>query len=123
MLCCLVVDDSDVIRKIARRILEDMNCLVLEADSGQAALAQVQRAMPDVILLDWLMPGMTGHEFLTAFKALPADRKAVVIYCTTENDAADLAQAFAGGASDYMMKPFDRNMLQTAITKSAPMAA
>lgn len=123
MLCCLVIDDSDVIRKIARRILEDMNCLVLEADSGQAGLAQVQRAMPDIILLDWLTPGMTGQEFLAAFKALPAERKAAVIYCTTENDPADLAQAFATGASDYMMKPFDRAMLRSVISKSTPMAA
>jgi two-component system, chemotaxis family, chemotaxis protein CheY len=123
MLCCLVVDDSDVIRRIARRIIEDMNYLVLEADSGRAALDQVQRAMPDIILLDWHMPGMSGHEFLAAFRALPAEHKAAVIYCTTQNDPADSALAYSGGAATIMLKPFDRAMLRAAITRTAVRAA
>ena len=71
MLCWLVVDDSDVIRKVARRVLEDMNYLVLEAESGQAALEQCARAMPEIILLDWHMPGMSGHDFLAALRGAP----------------------------------------------------
>ena len=123
MLCCLVVDDSDVIRKIQRRILEDMKFLVLEADSGLAALDQVQRAMPDIIILDWRMPGMNGHEFLAAFQAIASERKAVVIYCTTENDPQDIALAYAGGASEVLMKPFDRAMLCAKISTCAALAA
>ena len=75
MMCWLVVDDSDVIRKVARRVLEDLNYMVIEAESGPAALEQCARAMPSVILLDWLMPGMSGHEFMAALRAIPAERR------------------------------------------------
>ncbi len=123
MLCCLVVDDSDIIRKVARSILEDMHYLVLEAENAQVGLDQVTRAMPDVILLDWLLPDMSGHEFLAAFESIQAEKKAPVIYLTTENDAADLALALGGGAADFMMKPFDRGMLRDKILKAAVLAA
>ncbi len=123
MLCWLVVDDSDVIRKVARRVLEDMNYLVLEADSGEAALQQCLRAMPEIILLDWHMPGMSGHDVMTALKSIPADRQPVVVYCTTENDPQDLSRAFAGGAQAYLMKPFNRAILKSKIAEVVRLAA
>lgn len=122
MLCWLVVDDSDVIRKVARRILEDMNYLVLEADSGQSALEQCKRAMPQLILLDWHMPDMTGHAFLSALKVLDGERPTIV-YCTTENDPTDVARAFAGGAEAVLMKPFNRASLTAKVTEAVRLAA
>ena len=122
MLCWLVVDDSDVIRKVARRILEDMNYLVLEADSGQSALEQCKRAMPQLILLDWHMPDMTGHAFLSALKGLDGERPTIV-YCTTENDPTDVARAFAGGAEAVLMKPFNRASLTAKVTEAVRLAA
>ena len=64
MKTCLVVDDSSVVRKVARRILEDIGYQVAEAADGVEALAACKEAMPEVILLDWNMPVMTGFEFL-----------------------------------------------------------
>ena len=123
MLCWLIVDDSDVIRKVARRVLEDMNYLVLEADSGQAALEQCARAMPEIILLDWHMPGMSGHEFLAALKANPSEQRPVVVYCTTDNDPQDLSKAFAGGAQSVLLKPFNRAILKAKAIEAVRLAA
>ncbi len=123
MLCWLVVDDSEIIRKVARRILEDMNYMVIEADSGAAALEQCAKAMPELILLDWHMPGMTGHEFLGLLQTVPTDRKPIVVYCTTENDPADIARAFAGGAEALLLKPFNRATLRAKAGEVALLAA
>ena len=123
MLCWLIVDDSDVIRKVARRVLEDMNYLVLEANSGAAALEQCAKAMPEIILLDWHMPGMSGHEFLAQFQTIQSDRKPPIVYCTTENDPADLRRAVAGGAEAFLMKPFDRASLTAKVGEVMLLAA
>lgn len=123
MLCWLVVDDSDLIRKVARKVLEDMNYLVLEADTGESAIAQCMKAMPELILLDWHMPGMSGHDVMAAIKAIPGDHKPVIVYCTTQNDPVDLSRAFAGGADAYMMKPFNRAILKAKVAEAVLLAA
>src|SRR5262247_1461618 len=71
MKTCLVVDDSSVIRKVARRILEGLNFKISEAEDGQQALDECKREMPDAILLDWNMPVMDGYEFLKALRRMP----------------------------------------------------
>ncbi|MEZ5849856.1 MAG: response regulator [Hyphomicrobiaceae bacterium] len=108
---CLVVDDSEVIRKVARRILETNNFEVREAENGEQAIAACQLSTPDAILLDWNMPVMGGLEFLGALRLANLRRKPYVIYCTIENDPVDIARAFAAGADDYMLKPFDHDTL------------
>lgn len=123
MLCWLIVDDSEIIRKVARRILEDMNYLVIEADNGAAALELCIKAMPDMILLDWHMPGMSGHEFLARVQTVPSDRKPIIVYCTTENDPIDLARAFAAGAEAFLMKPFNRASLRLKVSEVLLLAA
>ena len=71
MRTCLVVDDSRVIRKVARRILEDLGFDVAEAADGAEALAWCRTCMPDVVLLDWNMPVMNGLEFLRRLRKEP----------------------------------------------------
>ena len=66
MKICLVVDDSSVIRKVARRILEGLDFQIVEAEDGEQALGACQRQLPDAVLLDWNMPKMDGYEFLPA---------------------------------------------------------
>jgi two-component system, chemotaxis family, chemotaxis protein CheY len=123
MLCWLVVDDSDVIRKVARRVLEDMHYMVLEAASGEEAIALCRKAMPQLILLDWHMPGINGHDFMDMLKLIKTDRPPVIVYCTTENDPIDLARAFTGGAQAYLMKPYNRPILEQKIQHVARLAA
>ena len=108
----LVVDDSSVIRKVARRILEGLSVETDEAENGEAALAACADAMPDGILLDWNMPGMDGYAVLTALRRMPGGDRPKVVFCTSENDPAALSRARHAGADDTMMKPFDRDVLR-----------
>lgn len=108
---CLVVDDSAVIRKVAHRILESMKFEITEAEDGSRALAACVSRMPDAVLLDWNMPVMDGYEFLKALRRMDKGRQPKVVFCTTENDVAHIARAMHAGADEYIMKPFDRDIL------------
>jgi two-component system, chemotaxis family, chemotaxis protein CheY len=108
----LVVDDSPVIRKVARRIFEKMSFVVREASDGQAALDTCASDMPDLILLDWNMPVLDGFGFLRELRKMAHGSQPVVMLCTTENDVAHLARAKHAGASAFLMKPFDLAIVQ-----------
>lgn len=112
MKSCLVVDDSSVVRKVARRILEDMDYIIDEAEDGQEAFDKCVAEMPDAILLDWNMPVKTGLEFLKDLRAYQGGDKPKVVFCTTENDIGHIAMALKAGANEYIMKPFDRDILE-----------
>ena len=111
MKTCLVVDDSSVIRKVARRILEGLDFKIIEAEDGQQALEQCRAALPDAVLLDWNMPVMDGYDFLKALRRLPGGDGPKVVFCTTENDVAHIARALSAGANEYIMKPFDKEII------------
>ena len=111
MKTCLVVDDSRVIRKVARRILEDLGFEIAEAADGMEALAWCRAAMPDAILLDWNMPVMNGLEFLRRLRAEPGGDAPVVVFCTVENDLDHINEALDSGANEYIMKPFDGDII------------
>jgi two-component system, chemotaxis family, chemotaxis protein CheY len=115
MKSCLIVDDSKVIRKVARHILESMQFSVSEAADGEEALAQCSDNPPDVILLDWNMPVMGGMDFLRAYRSLIAVSAAKVIFCTTENGIGHIQAAIDAGADEYVMKPFDRETLHAKL--------
>ena len=108
----LVIDDSRVIRKVSRHILEALGFTVEEAENGRDGLDRCADAMPDVILLDWNMPVMTGIEFITQLRKTPGGDKPKVVFCTTENDVAHIREAISAGADEYVMKPFDHETLQ-----------
>jgi two-component system chemotaxis response regulator CheY len=109
---CLVIDDSSVIRKVARRILEGFGFAIVEAADGRQALDACVKEMPEAILLDWNMPVMDGYEFLRALRAMPHGDKPKVVFCTTENDLAHIARAMHAGADEYIMKPFDKEIVE-----------
>ncbi|MDB5713523.1 MAG: response regulator [Sphingomonadales bacterium] len=112
---CLIVDDSKVIRKVARYILEALDYTVHEAADGREALSACRANLPDVILLDWNMPVMSGIEFLRAIDDDPLPSRPKIVFCTTENGAAHIKAAIDAGADEYVMKPFDRETLQTKL--------
>ena len=112
MKTCLVVDDSRVIRKVSRHILETLGFSVREAENGQQGLDRCAEEMPEVVLLDWNMPVMTGIEFITQLRQRDGGQKPKVVFCTTENDVAHIREAIDAGADEYVMKPFDHETLQ-----------
>ena len=112
---CLVVDDSKVIRKVARHILESMSFSVDEAVDGQEALTFCRANRPDVILLDWNMPVMSGMEFLQALSSAKMTARPKIIFCTTENGIGHIKAAVEAGADEYVMKPFDRETLESKL--------
>ena len=117
MKTCLVVDDSKVIRMVARKILEELNFKVVEAEDGRKALDACKASMPDGVLLDWNMPVMDGIEFLTELRGLPGGDGVAVVFCTTENDLQHIQDALSAGANEYIMKPFDSEIIQTKFSQ------
>jgi two-component system, chemotaxis family, chemotaxis protein CheY len=111
MRTCLVVDDSSVIRKIARRILEALDFQIVEAEDGEKALEVCKRGLPDAILLDWNMPVMDSFEFLCNLRCMPGGDQPKVVFCTTENGIDHISRAIQAGANEYIMKPFDKDIV------------
>ncbi len=117
MKSCLVVDDSKVIRKVARRILEELQFQIDEAVDGRDAFERCQASMPDVVLLDWNMPVMKGLDFLKLLRGTDAGKQPIVVFCTTENDMAHIRAAIDAGANEYIMKPFDREIIEAKFSQ------
>ncbi|MDD3028983.1 MAG: response regulator [Alphaproteobacteria bacterium] len=112
MKSCLIVDDSRVIRKVARQIFEAIGYSCTEAENGQTALDLCKTALPDFVLLDWNMPVMNGLDFLHGFRKLPGGDVPNVVFCTTENDLEHIQEALGAGANEYIMKPFDADIIR-----------
>lgn len=112
----LVVDDSRVQRRILSASLQRWGYCVLEADSGLAALAICAREPVDMILSDWMMPGMTGPEFCRAFRARPRDGYGYFILLTSKSDKSAVAEGLEAGADDFLTKPLNSEELRARLT-------
>ena len=116
---CLVVDDSEIIRKVARVFLERLGYTVSEAKNGDEALVRAELSMPDLVLLDWHMPGIPPRQTIVQLRKLRGMRRPTVVYMTTEQNMEDIAEAKKYGADDYLMKPFDRVAFEGKINELA----
>ena len=108
---CLIIDDSSVIRKVARRILSDSAMAIADAASGSQAIEACMGEMPDVILLDSGLPDLPTLEIIAAIRDLPGGRNARIVLCLNEVDLTKIMRAKRAGAAGYMLKPFDRPYL------------
>lgn len=114
----LVVDDSKVVRKFVGNCLVELGFAEhREAADGQEALDRVNEEMPDVILLDWNMPVMDGLQFLIELRKMDNGNDPIVIFCTTENELGKIQQALENTANEYVMKPFDAEILRGKFTQ------
>jgi DNA-binding response OmpR family regulator len=107
----LIVDDMEANRAVVTRRLEKQNYIVSDVDSGRAALDSIQRIMPDVVLLDYMMPNMNGIEVLRHLRADPKTRTLPVIMVTARAEASATVEALEAGADDYVTKPIDFEVL------------
>lgn len=106
----LVIDDSKAMRMILGRMLRDIGFDVADAADGSLGLEALAAGLdPDLVLVDWHMPVMTGIEFVVAVRQAPFDYTGLVMLVTTETEADQIAQALDAGADEYLMKPFDRD--------------
>src|SRR5438874_895714 len=103
----LVVEDEPENRLLLGVVLTSEGYEVVEAEDGRAALAAVRDRLPDLILLDVMMPGMNGYAVLEALRADAATRSVPVIMLTALDGRADVALATMGGAESYVTKPFE----------------
>ena len=110
---CLIVDDSRVVRKVAARILTNLEFDTSEAGDGAEALDKCREGMPDAILLDWNMPVMNGLDFLRALRREPGGKDPKVVFCSTETDKEHIGEAIRSGADEFIMKPFDSDIIQS----------
>ena len=114
---CLVVDDSRVIRKVAAGILAGFDFETEEAEDGIGALDACRSHMPELILLDWNIPGSNVIEFLRSLRRERGGDQPKVVYCTTENDTARINEAIHAGADEYVLKPYDRQSIAETLTQ------
>jgi two-component system chemotaxis response regulator CheY len=117
MKSCLVVDDSKVVRMVARKILEGLNFQIVEVENGKLAMEECAKAMPDAILLDWNMPVMSGIDFLRQLRKMDGGQTPIVVFCTTENDIQHIQEAITAGANEYIMKPFDSEIIESKFSQ------
>jgi two-component system chemotaxis response regulator CheY len=108
---CLVVDDSTTIRRVVAGLFRDLNFAVSEAPTGLHAVEHCEKETPDVVMLDWNMPVMDGITCLRALRTMDAPKRPIVVMCTTESQIAKIQEALESGADEYIMKPFNRDVL------------
>ena len=114
----MVVDDSKIVRKVTRKILETLGYEICEAEDGKVALDVFAAESPSLIMLDWHMPVMNGLEFLKELRGnTPNGGDPVVIFCTTETEFSNIQEAITSGANEYVMKPFDEDIIRGKLTQ------
>ncbi len=117
---CLIVDDSRTVRRIARTIVEDAGMRTQEASDGIEALTACRKERPDYVLLDWNMPNMNGLDCLRAIRSEFGASAPSVILCTTENEPDFIITAIEAGAEEFVMKPFDADILLGKLNQVSP---
>ncbi len=111
----LIVDDSRLQRKILCSSVKRWGFDVYEAGSGEEAMVIAEEIQPDLVLSDWMMPGMNGLEFCDAFRKLSGERYGYFILLTSKSEKNEVAMGLEAGADDFVTKPVDANELRARI--------
>lgn len=108
---CLIVDDSSAIRRVVVGLFRELNFAVSEAPTGLDAVEHCKTHSPDIVMLDWNMPVMDGITCLRTLRSMSLPRRPIVVMCTTESQISKIQEALTAGADEYIMKPFDKQVL------------
>ncbi|GAC1409140.1 MAG: hypothetical protein NVSMB57_01440 [Actinomycetota bacterium] len=114
----LVVDDDPVVREVVVAVLDDGECAIEEAESGPAALRSALRSHPDVIVLDVMMPGMTGIEVCRILRQDPSFTGTVVVMLSALDSYSARNESTSAGADAYLTKPFSALDLIGAVSEA-----
>jgi phosphoserine phosphatase RsbU/P len=115
----LVVDDSRLQRRILCSSLKKLGYDIVEAESAEKALEICEQALPDLVLSDWMMPGMNGLEFCRSFRDLSADEYGYFILLTSKSETNEIAEGLDAGADDFLTKPVNPDELRARISAGA----
>jgi two-component system, chemotaxis family, chemotaxis protein CheY len=113
----LIADDSPVIRKVGRRLLEDMGFVVAEAVNGAEAIVFCRENMPDAAIIDWDMPGQSGIDVINEITSLPSGDVVKILFCTSALLVPEMTRAKRAGAKGFLMKPFSRRLLEQKLAE------
>ena len=108
---CMFVDDSSVIRKVAKRILGGPDLILIEASTGHEAYRMCEADMPDVIIVDAGLPDTSADDLIRRIRAIRSPIIPQVAICLTEVDVPAIMRAKRAGASTFILKPFNRAQL------------
>ncbi|WP_099865362.1 response regulator [Pararhizobium haloflavum] len=117
----MIVDDSSVIRKVAKRILSGLDFLVSEADSASQAQSHCHAQLPHILIVDATMPD--ALEFISTIRSMPNGESVRIYYCLVEADLKSMMQGKRAGADDFLIKPFDRKILTSVFGRFARVVA
>jgi two-component system alkaline phosphatase synthesis response regulator PhoP len=111
----MVVDDNQQNLELLQAYLEDLNCVTIPAYDGQEALNLINKQMPDLILLDIMMPKMSGFEVCRRVKGSPKTKNIPIIMVTALNEFGDIERAVEAGTDDFISKPINKIELLTRV--------
>lgn len=113
----LIVDDIEDNRVLLERALRSSGYRTVSAETGQEALSYLSTEKPDIILLDWMMPGLSGYDTLVAIRERYSSAALPVVMCTAIGEEENVVEAIAAGANDYVTKPISVPVLRARITR------
>ncbi len=112
---CLIADDSKIIRMVLSKIMTNLGFDVIEAEDGEDVVQQWRKTPIDVIIMDWRLPLIEGIDVLYMIRSETKMQQPKIIFCSSVTDEAKIREALQGGADDYIMKPFDEEIIETKI--------
>lgn len=113
---CLIADDSKIIRMVLSKIMINLGFDVVEAEDGEDVINQWKKGDLDLIIMDWRLPVMEGIDVLYMIRSHTKLEQPKIIFCSSLIDAGKIREALQGGADDYIMKPFDEEIIESKIT-------
>lgn len=112
---CIVADDSKIMRMLLSKIMENFGYTVDEAEDGEDLLEQCAKNMPDLIISDWQLPLIDGIDVLYKIRSDKKVKQPVFMFCSYLKDRDIMKQAVAGGADDFIMRPFDEDIIASKL--------
>src|SRR3954452_13196633 len=119
----LIADDNDDVVALLKSYLRPLNCEILVAKDGEEALAVAQTRLPEVVLLDVMMPRRSGWEVCQTLKAVQRTTRIAVVLVTGRGEVKDRLTGLQVGADDYLVKPFDRDQVVAGVGRLLAHAA
>lgn len=113
---CLIADDSKIIRMLLTKIMENFGFDVIEAEDGEEIITLAKDNVPDIIIMDWRLPAMEGIDVLYKIRSFKKMKQPKIIFCSSSVDIARIREALEGGADDYIIKPFDEEIIGTKLS-------